>query len=70
MERPESQHYPWQQLWEGGANTPAGAVVEAADEAAIEPGDVSEFESLTGKGVHADADGETYFVAKPALFTE
>lgn len=45
-------------------------IVEAAGEAAIEPADVSEFESLTGTGVHADVDGETHFAAEPALFTE
>jgi Cd2+/Zn2+-exporting ATPase len=30
----------------------------------------SDFESLTGKGIRATIDGETYFVGKPALFEE
>ncbi|MEF8786027.1 MAG: cation-translocating P-type ATPase, partial [Haloarculaceae archaeon] len=30
----------------------------------------TEFESLTGKGIRADIDGETYYAGKPALFEE
>jgi Cd2+/Zn2+-exporting ATPase len=30
----------------------------------------SEFESLTGKGIRATIDGETYYAGKPALFEE
>ncbi|GAA0472362.1 cadmium-translocating P-type ATPase (plasmid) [Halococcus dombrowskii] len=30
----------------------------------------TDFESLTGKGIRATIDGETYFVGKPALFEE
>ncbi|EMA37194.1 heavy metal translocating P-type ATPase [Halococcus hamelinensis 100A6] len=30
----------------------------------------SEFESLTGKGIRAEIDGETYYAGKPALFEE
>ncbi|WP_158059614.1 heavy metal translocating P-type ATPase [Halorussus halophilus] len=48
----------------------AEAIVEAADETDVETNDVSAFESLTGKGVRADLDGETYFAGKPALFEE
>ena len=48
----------------------AEAIVDVADEAGVETGDVSAFESLTGKGVRADLDGETYFAGKPALFEE
>jgi len=48
----------------------AEAIVEDADKAGVETGDVSAFESLTGKGVRADLDGETYFAGKPALFEE
>ena len=48
----------------------ADAIVAAADEAGVETADVSGFESLTGKGVRADIDGETYFAGKPALFEE
>jgi Cd2+/Zn2+-exporting ATPase len=36
-------------------------------------GDIPEptsFESLTGKGIRADVDGETYYAGKPALFEE
>jgi Cd2+/Zn2+-exporting ATPase len=49
----------------------AEAVLTRADE-----GDVtdlpapSDFESLTGKGIRATIDDETYFVGKPALFEE
>ncbi|EMA46055.1 heavy metal translocating P-type ATPase [Halococcus saccharolyticus] len=49
----------------------AEAILTRADE-----GDVtdlpapSDFESLTGKGIRATIDGETYFVGKPALFEE
>lgn len=31
---------------------------------------VSDFESLTGKGIQATIDGETYYAGKPALFEE
>jgi Cd2+/Zn2+-exporting ATPase len=48
----------------------AEAIVEAADESAVDTDDVSAFESLTGKGVRADLNGETYFAGKPALFEE
>ena len=48
----------------------AEAIVEAADESAVDTDDVSAFESLTGKGVRADLNGETYFVGKPGLFEE
>ena len=48
----------------------AEAIVDAAEEEAIETEDVSGFESLTGKGVRAEVDGETYFAGKPALFEE
>ena len=48
----------------------AEAIVEAGDESAVDTDDVSAFESLTGKGVRADLNGETYFAGKPALFEE
>jgi Cd2+/Zn2+-exporting ATPase len=48
----------------------AEAIMGAADEAGIEASTVSEFESLTGKGIRAKLDGGTYFVGKPALFEE
>jgi len=31
---------------------------------------VEAFESITGKGIRADVDGETYYAGKPALFEE
>jgi Cd2+/Zn2+-exporting ATPase len=48
----------------------AEAIVGTAEDEGVEAGAVSGFESLTGKGVRADVDGETYFVGKPALFEE
>jgi Cd2+/Zn2+-exporting ATPase len=48
----------------------AEAIVGAAEAEGVESAVVSGFESLTGKGVRADVDGETYFVGKPALFEE
>jgi len=48
----------------------AEAILDTAEQEAIETRDVSGFESLTGKGVRAEVDGETYFAGKPALFEE
>jgi Cd2+/Zn2+-exporting ATPase len=48
----------------------AEAIAEAADEVGVETSDVAGFESLTGKGIRAQIDGETYFAGKPALFEE
>jgi len=48
----------------------AEAIVEAADEASVETHDVAAFESLAGKGIRAELDGETYYVGKPTLFEE
>ena len=48
----------------------AEAIVDTVEEEAIKTKDVSGFESLTGKGVRAEVDGETYFAGKPALFEE
>ena len=42
----------------------------AADATAATPPDPTRFESLTGRGVRADLDGETYYAGKPALFEE
>lgn len=44
--------------------------MEASDGAGVKTDDISTFESLTGKGIQADFDGETYFAGKPALFEE
>jgi len=49
----------------------ATAVLDRADRAGA--GDLPEptgFESLTGKGIRAEIDGETYYAGKPALFEE
>ena len=48
----------------------AAAIVDAADEAGVEPAGVSDFESLTGRGVRATVNGETQYVGKPGLFEE
>jgi Cd2+/Zn2+-exporting ATPase len=48
----------------------AEAIVEAAHKSGVDTDDVSAFESLTGKGVRAELDGETFFAGKPALFEE
>ncbi|EMA59250.1 heavy metal translocating P-type ATPase [Halorubrum lipolyticum] len=49
----------------------AAAILDRADR--DDAGDFAEptgFESLTGKGIRADIDGETYYAGKPALFEE
>ena len=49
----------------------AGAILARAAEAGVD--DLPEptgFESLTGRGVRADVDGETYYAGKPGLFEE
>jgi len=49
----------------------AAAILARADEAGV--GDVpepSEFESLSGRGIRASFDGETYYAGTPALFEE
>jgi len=49
----------------------ATAILARAEES--NAGDLPEptsFESLTGKGVRADVDGETYYAGKPALFED
>jgi Zn2+/Cd2+-exporting ATPase len=48
----------------------AESIVGYAHEQGVEEHDVSDFESLTGKGVRADLDGVTHYVGKPALFAE
>ncbi|RDI71189.1 heavy metal translocating P-type ATPase [Halopelagius longus] len=49
----------------------AAAVLARADEAgAGDPPEPTAFESLTGKGIRGDIDGETYYAGKPALFEE
>ena len=49
----------------------AEAILARADKAGL--GDiptVEAFESITGKGIRAEIDGETYYAGKPALFEE
>lgn len=48
----------------------AGAVVQKARERGIEPEQVTDFQSLTGKGARARLDGEEIIVGSPRLFKE
>jgi len=48
----------------------ADAVVAAADERGVPELSVAGFESITGKGVRATADGEAHLAGKPDLFAE
>ncbi|WP_018258810.1 heavy metal translocating P-type ATPase [Halomicrobium katesii] len=49
----------------------AEAIRERARESAVgELPVVEAFESITGKGLRAESDGETYYAGKPALFEE
>ena len=56
---------------EGRSEHPiAEAVLERADLAGIDLRDVSNFESITGKGVRGAIDGTIYYAGKPGLFEE
>jgi len=46
------------------------AIVERAAERDVETREVSDFESVTGKGVRADLDGTTHYAGKPAFFED
>ena len=46
------------------------AIVEHAEESDVGTPTVDAFESITGKGVEADLDGEKHFAGKPGLFEE
>jgi len=49
----------------------AAAILDRAGDADVsELAEPVEFESLTGKGIRAEIDGETYYAGKPALFEE
>jgi Cd2+/Zn2+-exporting ATPase len=48
----------------------AESIVAAADAEGLDRPEVTSFESLTGKGVRADLDGETYYAGNPALFED
>ena len=46
------------------------AIIELADERGLEAKTIDEFESITGKGVRADLDGESHYAGKPGLFED
>jgi len=46
------------------------AIVAAASERGVPDREVDGFESITGKGVRADLDGETHYAGKPGLFAD
>ncbi|WP_080506118.1 cation-translocating P-type ATPase [Halorubrum sp. BV1] len=49
----------------------AEAILERAEkDAGDDVPSIEKFESITGKGISADIDGETYYAGKPALFEE
>ena len=46
------------------------AIVAEAGGTGVETPEISEFESITGKGVRAELDGTAHFAGKPGLFEE
>ncbi len=48
----------------------AAILTHAAEAGADDPPEPTRFESLTGKGIRGEIDGETHYVGKPALFEE
>ncbi|MDF9748451.1 heavy metal translocating P-type ATPase [Natrinema salsiterrestre] len=46
------------------------AIIDRAVDQNVGDRDVSDFESLTGKGVRADLDGTTHYAGKPGFFDE
>ncbi|WP_336021605.1 heavy metal translocating P-type ATPase [Halobellus salinisoli] len=46
------------------------AIVAEAEEAGVDPREIDDFESITGKGVRADLGGTTHYAGKPGLFEE
>jgi Cd2+/Zn2+-exporting ATPase len=46
------------------------AIIERADERGLEAKTIDDFESITGKGVRADLDGEPHYAGKPGLFED
>ncbi|WP_435101511.1 heavy metal translocating P-type ATPase [Halarchaeum sp. P4] len=46
------------------------AIVEHAAERDVGQRSIEDFESITGKGVRADLDGETHYAGKPGFFEE
>ena len=56
---------------EGRSEHPiAGAIVERARTAGVEPPEPADFEALAGRGVRGTLDGTTYFAGSAALFAE
>ncbi|MWG34722.1 heavy metal translocating P-type ATPase [Halomarina oriensis] len=48
----------------------ATAIIDHAEDADVAGTDVTDFESITGKGVRATLDDTTYYAGKPGLFKE
>ena len=46
------------------------AIVDEATDRDVQAAPVADFESVTGKGVTADLDGETHYAGKPGFFEE
>jgi Cd2+/Zn2+-exporting ATPase len=46
----------------------AAAIVEHAEERGVAPAEVTDFESMAGRGVRATVEGETYRIGRPELF--
>jgi Cd2+/Zn2+-exporting ATPase len=46
----------------------ATAIIDHAEDADVAGTDVTDFKSITGKGVRATLDGTTYYAGKPGLF--
>ena len=46
------------------------AIIERADERGVDERSIDGFESITGKGVRADLDGEPHYAGKPGLFED
>ncbi|WP_135365597.1 heavy metal translocating P-type ATPase [Halosimplex halophilum] len=46
------------------------AIVAHADERGVADREVTDFESITGRGVRADLDGRTHYAGKPGLFED
>ena len=46
------------------------AIIERADDRGVEEREINDFESITGKGVRADLDGEPHYAGKPGLFED
>ncbi len=48
----------------------ASAILRNADKSAIDLIEVTDFQSITGKGAKADIDGQTFYIGSPNLFTD